>query len=87
MGTRMSLEALKAANREAAREAVEWETWLPLAADRLIDRGWDVENACDACLAAGAIEDAERAAEAFRQTCREIDARQRAENRLHMEKD
>jgi hypothetical protein len=83
----MSPGALEAANREAAREAVEWENWLPLAADRLIDRGWGVEKACTHCLAAGAIEDAEAAAAAFRQTCREIDARQKAANRLHMEKD
>jgi hypothetical protein len=46
-----------------------------------------VEKACTHCLAAGAIEDAEAAAAAFRQTCREIDARQKAANRLHMEKD
>ena len=87
MKTRMSPEALEAALRREAQEAVEWERWLPLAADRLIERGWPVEKACDYCLAAGAVEDADAATEADRRVYREMDARQAAINRIHMERD
>ena len=83
---RMSSAELEAANRNAAAEAVEWERWLPLAADRLFDRGWPVEKACDYCLAAGAVEDADQANEAARRAYAELDARQRAINRVHMER-